>query len=176
MPRLFTGLEIPQHVAARLSLLRGGIAGARWIEPVDYHITLRFIGDIGVAVANEIAHELGAIRPRPLQVRLERLGAFGNERPHSLVALAQPNDALVALQGEHERLMRRIGAPPDPRKFSPHVTLARLRGVTPDVVASFIEMHADIPALTFEAKQFVLFSSRDSKGGGPYRVEVAYPL
>ena len=46
MPRLFTGLEIPEEVAQSLSLLRGGLPGARWIDPENYHITLRFIGDI----------------------------------------------------------------------------------------------------------------------------------
>ena len=48
MPRLFTGLEIPENVMNELSLLRGGLRGARWIEPENYHITLRFI-EIGRA-------------------------------------------------------------------------------------------------------------------------------
>ena len=46
MPRLFTGLEIPADVGQRLPLLRGGLPGARWIDPENYHITLRFIGDV----------------------------------------------------------------------------------------------------------------------------------
>jgi 2'-5' RNA ligase len=46
MPRLFVGLEIPREVGQTLSLLRGGLPGARWIDPENYHITLRFIGDI----------------------------------------------------------------------------------------------------------------------------------
>jgi RNA 2',3'-cyclic 3'-phosphodiesterase len=176
MPRLFTGLEIPSNVASALGGLRGGIAGARWIDPEDYHVTLRFIGDIGTTAANEIADRLGAIRPRRITVRVERLGAFGKDRPRSLVARVQPTDALLGLQSEHEKLMRRLGVPPEPRKFSPHITLARLRAVTPEEVAAFIEMQADLPPMTFEAERFVLYSSRDSVGGGPYRVEVGYPL
>ena len=55
MPRLFTGIEIPAAAAASLALSRGGISGARWIEPEDYHLTLRFIGDVDTRTANEIA-------------------------------------------------------------------------------------------------------------------------
>ena len=46
MPRLFTALEIPPDIADRLSSLRGGLSNARWITPENYHVTLRFIGDI----------------------------------------------------------------------------------------------------------------------------------
>ena len=51
MPRLFTGLEIPAEIGQTLSNLRGGLPGARWIDPENYHVTLRFIGDIDGIVA-----------------------------------------------------------------------------------------------------------------------------
>ncbi len=43
MPRLFHRLEIPPEIAERLALHRGGLPGARWVEPADYHVLLRFI-------------------------------------------------------------------------------------------------------------------------------------
>ena len=67
MPRLFTGLEIPQEIGQSLSSLRGGLPGARWIDPENYHVTLRFIGDIDDYIANEIAHTLVNIRRRPFE-------------------------------------------------------------------------------------------------------------
>ena len=176
MPRLFTGLEIPPEITQRLSVLRGGLPGARWIEPDDYHITLRFIGDIDVGAANEIAHELGTIKPRRIEVSFDGLAVFGADKPHALIARASGGDALVALQAEHERLMRRIGLAPEARKFAPHVTLARLRGAPAATVADFIEMHGGLPPMRFIAPRFVLYSSRASKGGGPYCVEVDYPM
>ena len=42
MPRLFSGIEIPAAVARRLTLVRAGLNGARWIDPENYHVTLRF--------------------------------------------------------------------------------------------------------------------------------------
>jgi 2'-5' RNA ligase len=77
MPRLFTGLELPDAVVGQLARMRGGVAGARWLEPEDYHITLRFLGDIDAGAARDIDESLADIRgPRAL-VRFEELGSFG---------------------------------------------------------------------------------------------------
>ncbi len=72
--------------------------------------------------------------------------------------------------------MRQIGLPPETRKFTPHVTLARLRNASPIDVADYMATRGHFPKLTFTAARFVLFSSRASTGGGPYVVEAAYPL
>ena len=77
MPRLFTALEIPRDAALSLSLLRGGLPGARWIDVENYHITLRFIGDVEGHVADEIANGLDRIRRPAFNVKLSGLGAFG---------------------------------------------------------------------------------------------------
>ncbi|MCB1534533.1 MAG: RNA 2',3'-cyclic phosphodiesterase [Rhodoblastus sp.] len=176
MPRLFTGLEIPSDIATELSLLRGGLPGARWIEPEDYHLTLRFIGDIQMERANDIAEALASIAAAPFSVKLERLAVFGSDKPRALIARTADSAALTALQLEHERLVRRLGAPAEKRKFTPHVTLARLRGVDAPTVGGYIESRGDMRPLSFEAKRFVLYSSRESTGGGPYRIEAVYPF
>ncbi|HAC59822.1 MAG TPA: RNA 2',3'-cyclic phosphodiesterase, partial [Rhodobiaceae bacterium] len=58
MIRLFTALEIPDEVAEKLIPLQRGINGARWIERPDFHITLRFIGDVAENVADDIDEAL----------------------------------------------------------------------------------------------------------------------
>lgn len=70
MPRLFTGLEIPGDVGFALSLKRGGLHGARWIDPSNYHITLRYIGDVDHRTAHEIARVVKAY-PQVGRARLE---------------------------------------------------------------------------------------------------------
>jgi RNA 2',3'-cyclic 3'-phosphodiesterase len=176
MPRLFTGIELPDDVRAELAALRGGLPNARWIEPDDYHITLRFIGDIGVAMANEIASELDGVRKRDVTISIESIGVFGGEKPRAVIARVAATEPLSSLQGEHERLMRRVGAPAELRKFTPHVTLARLRGADARSVASYIEARGVFRPIVFQAPRFVLYSSRESTGGGPYLVEAEYPL
>jgi len=177
MPRLFTGLEIPGDVGLALSGYRGGLPGARWVDPENYHITLRFIGDVDHATARDLFSLLGDGRRRgPVTVTLNELATFGGERPRAVFARAVPTSDLNELQSEHERLVRRVGLPPERRKFTPHVTLARLRDASPIDVAGYIGMRGRFPKLAFTARRFVLFSARASTGGGPYVVEAAYPL
>lgn len=177
MPRLFTGLAIPADVAGELALRGGGLPGARWVDPSDYHVTLRFAGDVDGATAREIAESLAEERPRaPLRLALDALDAFGGGRPRALIARVVPTPELARLQSDQERLMRRIGLEPETRKYTPHVTLARLRDVSPGDVAAFIAARGHFPRLSFTADRFVLYSARDSVGGGPYLVEAAYPL
>ena len=91
MPRLFTGLEIPAEVGQTLSNLRGGLPGARWIDPENYHVTLRFIGDIDGASANEIASMLFRINRKPFEVQLQGLTSFGGRKPRAVVATVVPS-------------------------------------------------------------------------------------
>jgi len=176
MPRLFTALEIPRDAALSLSLLRGGLPGARWIDVENYHLTLRFIGDVEGHVADEIANALDRIDRPAFQMTLSGVGAFGGKKPHAVWAGVSASPDLVALQGEIDRICQRLGLPADPRKFSPHVTLARLRNASPLDVAQYLSARGNFAALPFRVGRFVLMSSRDSVGGGPYIVEEAWPL
>ncbi|GIK82618.1 MAG: RNA 2',3'-cyclic phosphodiesterase [Pseudorhodoplanes sp.] len=176
MPRLFTGLEIPSDVAQVLSLLRGGLPGARWIDPDNYHLTLRFIGDIEHGLANEVASMLSRVERAPLEIRLEGLSSFGGRKPRAVVASVAPTPALLDLQAEHERLMQRVGLAPEGRKYTPHVTLARLRETSSQQVADYLSARGSFRSMPFRVERFVLFSSRASTGGGPYVVEEAFPL
>jgi 2'-5' RNA ligase len=176
MPRLFTGLEIPPDVCRILSDLRGGLPGARWIDPENYHLTLRFIGDIDGASANEIASVLLRVNRKPFEVTLRGLSSFGGKKPRAVVASVEPSGPLVELQAELERLMQRCGLDPESRKFKPHVTLARLRDASNHDVANYLSVRGYFPSRVFTAERFVLFSSRASVGGGPYVVEDSYAL
>jgi 2'-5' RNA ligase len=176
MPRIFTGLEIPDDVAQSLAMLRGGLPGARWIDPENYHLTLRFIGDVDDSVAHEVASLLGRVRRTPFELRFDSLSSFGGRRPRAVIAALAQTPALMELQAEHERLLQRIGLEPEGRKYTPHVTLARLRDTSSRQVADYLSTRALIAPLPFTVSRFVLFSSRASLGGGPYLVEAAYPL
>lgn len=176
MPRLFTGLEIPDTVAAHLATVRGGLSGARWIDPENYHLTLRFIGDIENGMAHEVHECLTRVHRRPFTLSLTGLDVFGGRKPHSIFAAVSASQELFALQAEHERMFKAIGLPPDSRRFTPHVTVARLRNVSPGPVANFLETRGGFTTMPFEVGRFVLFSARAGSGGGPYVVEETYPL
>jgi len=176
MPRLFTGVEIPSDVGQALSMLRGGLPGARWIDPENYHLTLRFIGDVDDILAHEVASLLGRVRHGAFDLHVEGLTSFGGRKPRAVVANVAPAQPLIAVQAEHERLMQRIGLEPEGRKYTPHVTLARLREASSRDVADYLAARGYFRTATFRVERFVLFSSRNSTGGGPYVVEAGYPL
>ncbi|WP_436643810.1 RNA 2',3'-cyclic phosphodiesterase [Microbaculum sp. FT89] len=176
MPRLFTGLEMPADAVSVLTGLRGGIHGARWIDPENYHLTLRFIGDVDNRTAHSVAEMLDRVRRPVFSIMLDGVGVFGGRKPHSVFASVATSPPLTALQAEQERMMQMLGLPPDQRKFSPHVTVARLRGVSASAVATYIESRGGFHWGPIEIGRFVLFSSRSGQGGGPYVVEEAYPL
>jgi RNA 2',3'-cyclic 3'-phosphodiesterase len=176
MPRLFTGLEIPDDIRESLSMLRGGLPGARWVDPDNYHLTLRFIGDVDDVIAREIVFLLGKVQRGGFELRLDGLSAFGGRKPRAVVATVPSSPAVMELQAEHERLMQRIGIEPEGRKFTPHITLARLRDTSSQDVAEYLSARGGFRSAPFLVSNFVLFSSRASVGGGPYVVEAAYPL
>lgn len=175
MPRLFTAIEIPEEVGSGLSSLRGGLSGARWIDPENYHLTLRFVGDVDDVLAREVMYMLGQVRRPAFDLALNGLDQFGGHKPRSVFASVRNNPALMDLQAEHERIMQRLGLTPD-RSYKPHVTLARLRDASSRQVADYLSTRGFYRSPAFHVPRFVLFSSRDSVGGGPYLVEAAYPL
>jgi 2'-5' RNA ligase len=176
MPRLFTGVEIPADVGQALGMLRGGLPGARWIDPENYHLTLRFIGDVDDMVAQEVALMLGRVKRGAFDLYLEGLMPFGGRKPRAVVASVVQAQALLDVQAEHERLMQRIGLEPEGRKYIPHVTLARLRDSSSHAVADYLSARGYFRTAPFHVTRFVLFSARESVGGGPYVVEAGYPL
>ncbi|MCB1377092.1 MAG: RNA 2',3'-cyclic phosphodiesterase [Alphaproteobacteria bacterium] len=176
MPRLFTGVELPADVTQDLDLMKGGIAGARWIDRESFHITLRFIGDIDDGLAREIAFALEGVTARPFSLRLSGLGVFGGNKPHTLYAAVEESPELRRLQSIHERICQVLGLAAEGRKFTPHVTIARLKDPDRHALHGYIASHNLYKSRLFDVSRYVLFSSRPSRGGGPYAVEESYQL
>lgn len=176
MPRLFTGIELPDDVRAELARLRQPLPGARWIEPENYHITLRFVGDVDNEVAAEFAHALSEIDVRTFELRVCGTGAFGGNDPRTLWAGIEANAELEALARANERAARKSGLQPETRKFKPHVTIARLRNTSVDAVARYLQRFGGFCTKPFVVSRFALFSSKPQVGGGPYVVESTYTL
>lgn len=176
MMRLFTGLELPSDAALDLKIMQSGISGARWMDAASFHITLRFIGDIEDGLGREVAYALQRVDFRPLTLTLKGIDVFGGKKPHALIVHVAENEELRRLQMVQERVCQSLGLEPESRKFIPHVTLARLRDADPHDLRNFIESHSLYRSQSFEAKGFHLYSSRPSRGGGPYAIEESYGM
>ena len=176
MPRLFTGVELPAALAQRLVMLRGGIDGARWIDAENFHITLRYVGDISEPDADDFANALDSVRCEPFSITLSGVTSFGGKKPRTLFAGVARSEPLDRLRKAHDHAAEKAGLPPEGRKFTPHVTLARLRHVTAAEVAAYLNQHSGFLSDPVRVSRFILYSSRASKGGGPYVKEAVYPL
>ncbi len=176
MPRLFAGIELPEEIRDQLSDLSQPLPGAKWVDDDDLHITLRFGGEIQGHVARDFTDLLAEIQADAFELTLEGLGTFGGNDPRTIWAGVAPNPLLDTLAHACDRAARNAGVPPDAKPFKAHVTLARLRGTPPEVVAKYLQSIGAFRSQPFPVSQFVLFSSKPRTGGGPYVVEAEYPL
>ena len=176
MPRLFTGLEIPTNLANDLAMLQSGLPGARWVDPGDFHITLAFLGDVSRDTANEAHHLLSRLDKPELDLRIVGLDTWGSKRTTSVFARVASDRALSELQAAHVSILRRLGVPQEKRRFQPHVTVARTGRCEAKDLARFMGRAAGYMSEAFTATRFLLYSARDSVGGGPYVAEQSYAL
>lgn len=174
--RLFTALALPDEIARPLLLMQAGVPGARWQKREQLHLTLRFIGEVDGAEANAIDDALAAITAPSFTLELKGVGSFGGKNPRDLWAGAAPNEALVHLNRKIESALQRIGLEPEARKFTPHVTLARLRNAPRGAVMDYLTDHALYASTPFAVTAFCLYSSKLTSDGSIYRVEKEYGL
>src|ERR1700761_7452425 len=174
--RLFVALSIPDSVAASLMLLQGGVPGARWQAREQLHLTLRFIGEVEGPDARALDDALAGIDAPAFELQLHGVGQFGNKQPHSLWAAARKNDLLDHLARKVDNAIRRVGQPQDAHKFTPHVTVARLRNAEPGKVIEWLTHNALYTSPEFPVGAFNLYSSRLTSDGSVYAVEQEYPL
>jgi RNA 2',3'-cyclic 3'-phosphodiesterase len=176
--RLFVALDLPWHLRQRVAaLVGGGIPGARWVPPENYHMTLRFIGEAPAHRAEEIDLALAGLRARGFSLTLAGLGTFAKGgRSTALWVGVERNPQLDHLQSKIETALQRIGWEPERRRFQPHVTLARLDNVAEGKLASFVQAHNLFRADPVPVEHFTLFSSQLGKEASVYTAEVEYAL
>ena len=177
MVRLFVALPIDDGLRDQLADLAGGIPGARWVPPENYHLTLRFIGEVENVLADELDQALSTIRARPFELTLRGVDVFEKAgRIHALYVGVERNERLLHLQSKVETALQRAGLPPERKRFAPHVTLARTDKAAPDKLISFVQAHNLFRAPPQPISHFCLYSSRLGKEQAHYVAEVDYAL
>jgi RNA 2',3'-cyclic 3'-phosphodiesterase len=177
MIRLFVGLPVPDAVASRLLALQRGVPGARWRTAEHFHITLCFIGEVGLDVAEEIDSALDSVRVAPFELALKGSGLFGGDQPDALWMGVAASEPLGRLQQRCRRACERAGARIEARKFVPHVTIAYLRShANPDRIAAFLRNHALFESPPWTVDRFFLYSSHLGARTSSYTIEAEYPL
>lgn len=177
--RLFAALALPDDVAERLAALQKGVPLARWRPRENLHLTLRFFGEMTEPDADELDAALAEVAARTprFEMQLKGAGAFGKDMPHTLWIGMAENAAVTKLAADCERAARRVGLKPEPRKFTPHVTLAYVGATDLARVQAFEQSAALFAPRPFVVESFGLYSSWIRKSAPSlYRLEADYPL
>jgi 2'-5' RNA ligase len=176
MIRLFVGLDLPEDLRGRLAALSVGLPGVHWVPEDNLHLTLRFIGEVDEDVASDLHDALTGVRVPPFPLTVAGTGIFETgHRPHTFYASVEKSDPLTRLQGKIESALVRAGQEPETRKFTPHITLAKLRDTPAGRLHDFLSAHTLLHD-EWTVEYFTLFSSQLGSGDPVYTAEADYPL
>ena len=177
MVRLFVALSLPDSVRADILTICGGLPSARWLARENFHLTLRFIGEVGDEDIQEIDDALSRISASTFDISLSGVGYFGKGRAaRALWVKVVPSPELVFLGSRIESALARAGCAPAARKFIPHITLARFKRAQSHLVEQFVADHSMFKLAPFPARAFLLNSSKHIRSGTIYEQEAVYPL
>ncbi|MGH6944392.1 MAG: RNA 2',3'-cyclic phosphodiesterase [Geminicoccaceae bacterium] len=178
MPRLFVALDLPEDVKRSLEPLARGLGDVRWLLPEQQHLTLRFIGDLDNGRMYDVAEALALVAGVPFELRLNGLGHFPPRgEPHVLWVGAEKSAELARLKRRIDRALEQAGLPLETRKFSPHVSIARIRGpLAPVRLGTYLMRHSLYQSKPFAVSSFQLYSSWLKPQGAEYQIEARYEL
>lgn len=166
--RLFIALAPPPAVADALLDMQEGVSGARWVDSDNFHLTLRFVGEVDRHVAADLEAALASLAFAPFALELSGVGHFdGNGRARAIWAGVAPSPELDELQHRVELACRRAGLAPETRKFAPHVTLARLNSGS-GFIGDWLARNGACSPGTWPVDSFALFESDLTPNGPVY--------
>lgn len=175
--RLFVAIDPPDGIRDQLSALCCGLPDARWTPPEQFHLTLCFIGEVDGSSFLDIREALAKIAFPAFSLRLHGVGFFPPRgQPRVVWAGVEKSEPLMALQRKIATRLFNLGYEPENRKFSPHITLARLQQTSAAKVGKYLELHGLLGSPPFGVHQLLLYSSILGRKGASHVVERVYPL
>lgn len=177
MYRLFVAIDLPPDIAARVQEICYGIPGAKWVQEEQMHLTLRFIGAVDGGIFRDIKEGLAEISAAPFSLQVKGLGFFPPRKaPRVLWAGVTPVEEVKRLRNRIENFLVGMGIEPEGRKYSPHVTLARLHDTPAARLNRFLAGNNLFATEEFAVSEFHLYSSELTPKGAFHTLEASYPL
>ena len=177
--RTFIAVEITpeiQSAAQRLiDRLRVAPAKVTWTKAVNLHYTLKFLGDVPAEQSREICIAVQeAVAPfSPFEIVAGGVGAFPSvSHPRTVwLGVTEGAEPMELLFQAVERLLQPLGMPREHRRFTPHVTLGRVRDSSPSAtqeLADLLKKHAAFEAGAMTVDSVTVFSSTLGRDGPTY--------
>ncbi|QDH25906.1 RNA 2',3'-cyclic phosphodiesterase [Neokomagataea tanensis] len=158
--RLFVALDLSAPLRDELALLRGSLPNVQWIPKDNYHLTLRFIGEVtSRAEQEEIDLALGQLSWAPFELSLLGAGLREHTKTDTLIIHIEQNDALTALQSQIEKLLRRAGCDTLKKRFHPHIALGHISSTRREESARWVQAHNLFRSTPMSVQHVTLFES-----------------
>lgn len=174
MPRLFIAIDLPKQQRKLLETISCGLCpGTRWTRPDQFHLTLRFIGDVETAHFLQIKQSLSELPFSPFLLQINGLGQFPPRgKPNIIWAGVEQTPELMRLHKLIEKQLVAVGVAPEKRIFHPHITLARLPPqITAPKLADYLARNNQLSSAPFQVENFKLYSSQLTRNGPLHQVE-----
>jgi len=183
--RCFVAIEIPDNIKKEIDQyiynLKKISSEVKWIKASSMHITLKFLGEIESGLYNRVGDSLKSVNEvsNPFKIQIKDFGAFPNSKKPRVVWLGlnpNPGDSLTKLFNWIDGKTAELGFERENRKFSPHLTLGRIK--YPGNYSSIFEYmeNNSLKDLEFTATQIVLMRSQLRPAGAHYTVINNYPF
>ncbi|MFH1216219.1 MAG: RNA 2',3'-cyclic phosphodiesterase, partial [Pseudomonadota bacterium] len=174
MYRLFAAIDLQPDIAARLQGICYGVPGARWVQAEQMHLTLRFIGEVDGGVFRDIKEGLADVKAPAFSLQVKGLGFFPPRKtPRVLWAGIAPVEQVSGLRNRIENVLLGMGLAPEGRKFSPHITLARLQDTPLARLGRFLAGNGLFATEEFPVFEFHLYSSQLTSKGAFHTLEAS---
>jgi RNA 2',3'-cyclic 3'-phosphodiesterase len=172
--RLFVGLELPANCKTTLLSLDPDLTGLRWSTEEQLHLTLSFLGDVGVSPADRLREALDEVRVPPFFLPLCGVGVFDVRGRPSIIwaGVGKGHPHLFALHRRIQDAVLHVGLEADLKPFHPHVTIGRAKGISRQALQPFIRRYAETTFGMFEVTGFALYSSVLAAEGAIHHVEM----
>lgn len=175
--RLFVAIQPTEPVRAALTGLIGDLARARWTPPHQFHLTLRFIGDVSEKSLQLVGEALARVQVQPFFLATEAVGRFPPRGHPAVVWAGVPGHPhLDQLRQQVDDLLLTTGVPFELRPFVPHITVARTGDAAAGAVQQWLKTHRDFAGPAWRVDAFHLMASTPAPSGAEHRVLRVFPL
>ena len=152
------------EILAKTSGALRGIPGVSVVK--EFHITLKFLGDIDEDTLRMVKTELSKINAESFEVRIGNIGFFPSRNKARVVWAGANSEGLVRVASDVESMIRPLGFKPE--KFYPHITLARIKYVRDRNLLESALSKLKLPDLGFYVSEFFLEKSVLTASGPIY--------
>ena len=183
--RSFIAIDVPSLVLAQIGQLQEELrhtkADVKWVRPESIHLTLKFLGTVPEEVLEKISLAISPVISswELFDLRIHGLGCFPSSRnPRVLwLGIDRGTEQISPLQEAIEKKAVEVSFPPEPRSFTPHLTIGRVRSFKgKGALTQAIETHKNVEIGAFQAKEVFLIRSELTPLGAIYTKLKTFPM